>query len=195
MGIALALLCAAVGWEGTLKTQGTPFDGPPDEGVKASGSGWNLRFDIRRQDSVITFLFDLARGELVRYSSPGGDYATLPIEAGKTTLIGGNPPAKCGKQGLSSCLRKSGFRRKGRSTVNGHAATQWERTVDWPQDYLQALWVADDFTELVPLRQVTRWLGHTVTIDVLNLKVAPQPAADFAPPSGYKKFEKPPAMN
>src|SRR5438034_11754094 len=100
MGILLALLCAAAGWEGTLKTQGTPFDGRPDQGVKASGSGWKLRFDIRRQDLVLTTLFDLAKGELVKYATPGGDYDTLPIEAGKTTLIGGNPPAKCGKAGL-----------------------------------------------------------------------------------------------
>ena len=81
MGIALALLCAAVGWEGTLKTEGTPFDGPPDQGVKASGSGWKIGA-LQSGPPCVTAWTSQAR--IHAFNRPSGR-STIPVWARSST--------------------------------------------------------------------------------------------------------------
>lgn len=179
-------------WTARLVTEGTRIGDPPDRGLTASGSGWKLRFEVEREGKPIVTLFDLRKGELTRFI--GEEYEVTPILPDKVTIVGGNPPAKC-KGTVADCLRKSGFKQKGTETVNGRRATRWQRTAQWPEDFLQTLWVDASSPEYIPLKQTTRLLGRTVSFELQGIESTPQPPGKFAPPPGAKRFVKPPAMN
>lgn len=195
---AAALLVAPAAladWAGEVRLRtATPSSGqPPEQKGKVYGRKTVLRLDLepapqQQASGTTSFIIDLQRRMAVTLMhkqklATHKDVSELPLKL----------PALCpGKgQDFDACFLSRGFKKTGSARVNGQLATVYEASVPGEdgRPRRQKLWRPTELPEVPYVRAQTFEPGGLVEseLDVLDIKVGPQPDSRFTVPADYQQ--------
>jgi hypothetical protein len=155
---------------------------------RAHGAKTGMRMDFQSSQGGVSNILDWKRHKAVTLMHAQKLAMQMDLQRSGVSV-----PDCDGVKDVEACLKKRGYQQTGTEEANGHPCTVYERKATRKEDKENVkLWRPKDLAEVPFLRTQTfdaqgQLLGQ---LNLLNVKVAPQPASLFTVPADYRRMEQ-----
>jgi hypothetical protein len=190
-GALLFATPALADWEADLQLKpraGSMGPGAPQEMQgKAHGRQAAVRMDVESPRGPMSVLIDWDKHQVTMLMH------SMKMMMQRDSAQDSEFPS-CSAKDTDACLVSQGFKKTGTETANGHPCAVYEKTTAGgkaPPAHIK-LWRPTDLKEVPFVRsQSSNDSGVTGSLDLTNVKIAPQPASLFVAPADYKSMQMP----
>lgn len=155
---------------------------------RAHGSKAGMRMDFETAQGRISHLLDWKNRKAVTLLHAHKSALMMDVDRAGTSV-----PDCDGVKDVEQCLKARGYQQTGSEEANGHPCTVYERKATKKDDPENVkLWRPKDLPEVPFLRtQTFDAKGKLLSqVNLMNVKVAPQPASLFTVPGDYRRMEE-----